>query len=202
MRRWAVCGAVVLTSLLPAVVPAWAAESGSEPARRYLNGMKRLGLGQLLGQYCRQMLASPDLDTALQADLTVDLASQVSYRATRTLDAEKRRAGWEEANALITQFLEKHPKYGGGEVIRYRWAGQLLARCQFTAKLSTALPDDAALAEDTLNVARSAVETMIALRETVAEQVNNTGARRARGGRCLVRRQAGQLGDRVGLSSG
>ena len=181
MRRWVICAAAVWV----AVASTFAADAASSPVQRYLDGLKSLGLGQLLEQYCARALTLPGIEPALKANLTVELAAQVSFKATRTLDADTRRAEWQRADALVTHFLESNPNYGGGEIVRYRWVGELLARAQFTAKLSAALPDDAALAEDTLNVARSAVETMTELRKEVAEQVNNAGARRAKGSGAL-----------------
>ena len=100
---------IIIVALTFVAISASATSSvqADDETARYVAGLRRVGLNQLLGLYCERHLADPNLPEWKRGLFAVEYATLLVDRAMRQPEADERKRTWRRARDLLTDTLSR-----------------------------------------------------------------------------------------------
>jgi len=179
---------VGLVSVWPATIVATYANDGSTD-QRFLAGLRRRGLFELAGRYCRDRLDRADLPRRRRAELVIELSRTLAEQAVNSAP-EERPPLWEQARQVTDQFVRQYPGDPRLLLVRFQDALGVLARGELARQEAQLVADNRQLTETARTHLRAAIQELRKLADDVSEQLRE---RSRPGGPKTVRDQPDQL---------
>jgi tetratricopeptide (TPR) repeat protein len=166
---------LLLTAFLAVFVPQddAAPPSGDEILLREIRAR---GLTQLGEAYSKRRLGNEKLDPRVREAAAVELATSNSRRASAETNAEARRAGWKESDAVIEPWLAAATGVEP-EAFEFRLQHGIMIRerAETAVELLKAIPNDKELAADALAQAKAAADGLSKLFGEIRKRSNQLG---------------------------
>jgi tetratricopeptide (TPR) repeat protein len=119
----------------------------ADPEQEFLDALRQRKLYRLLENYCRKQLDRTDVTPPERARFTIELANTLATRAQEQTTTEGRGELWQQASALLRQFLVDNPEHAQTITLQFQLGVYELAQGELLRQQAKLGPQDAALVE-------------------------------------------------------
>ena len=142
----------------------------------FLQGLRARRLYELAEVYCRERLASPELDVLTRSELTIELM-QVYSQYAGELSAVDRPAVWKKASDVAAQFKSRNGAHPRALLVRTQQGLMLISQAELSRQESQISADPSAAINAALGLVRAAIPELEAVEKSIDVAVRDAERR-------------------------